>query len=49
MRAIALWLLVLCCCSTYGGGQCCANVSFCGGFVPGCLCAPGRCGSVEAP
>jgi hypothetical protein len=30
---------VLCCCVTYGGGQCCANVSVCtGGFIPGCVC-----------
>jgi len=32
---------VLCCCRTQGGGQCCANVSFCGGFVPGCFCSFG--------
>jgi len=31
---------VLCCCRTQGGGQCCANVSFCGGYVPGCMCSP---------
>ena len=29
---------VLCCCPTYGGGQCCAYVSFCGSYVPGCNC-----------
>ena len=23
-----------------GGGQCCANVSYCGGYVPGCFCSP---------
>lgn len=31
---------VLCCCATMNG-QCCAYVIFCGGFVPGCFCAPG--------
>jgi hypothetical protein len=46
----ALGLLVLCCCQTYGGGTCCQNVSFCGGFVPGCVCAPGaKCFTPEAP
>lgn len=29
---------VQCCCRTFNGGQCCAMVSFCGGFVPGCIC-----------
>ncbi len=33
---------VLCCCPTYSGGQCCANVGFCGGFVPGCMCKFGH-------
>lgn len=28
---------VLCCCNTYNG-SCCKYVSFCGGFVPGCMC-----------
>jgi hypothetical protein len=28
--------LVLCCCSTSGGGQCYAQVAFCSGtFIPG--------------
>ena len=31
--------LVLCCCRTAGGGQCCNYVAFCGSFVPGCLCS----------
>jgi len=47
------WLVlawILCCCSTYGGGSCCADVSFCTGVaIPGCVCAPQRCGMVEAP
>lgn len=31
---------VLCCCRIHGGGQCCAEVSFCTGtFVPGCFCS----------
>jgi hypothetical protein len=31
---------VLCCCPTYGGGQCCKYVGYCGGnFVPGCMCS----------
>ena len=28
---------VLCCCQTFNG-MCCAYVTFCGGFVPGCFC-----------
>ncbi len=33
-------LFVLCCCRVYGGGTCCAEVSYCsGGFVPGCICS----------
>lgn len=28
----------LCCCTNTFGSMCCAYVSFCGGFVPGCLC-----------
>jgi hypothetical protein len=31
---------VLCCCRTQGGGQCCANVSYCSSYVPGCFCSP---------
>jgi hypothetical protein len=31
---------VICCCRIHGGGQCCAEVSFCSGtFVPGCFCS----------
>ena len=31
---------VLCCCRIHGGGQCCAEVTFCSGtFVPGCFCS----------
>lgn len=29
---------VLCCCNTRNG-QCCAEVTFCGGFIPGCFCS----------
>ncbi len=29
---------VLCCCPTIGGGMCCASLSFCSGFIPGCIC-----------
>lgn len=29
---------VLCCCNTYNG-SCCKYVTFCGGFVPGCMCS----------
>jgi hypothetical protein len=29
---------VLCCCRTYQG-QCCNYVSFCSGFIPGCVCS----------
>lgn len=29
---------VLCCCNTYNG-QCCKNVTYCSGFVPGCACS----------
>lgn len=29
---------VTCCCRTLGGGLCCAEAGFCGGFVPGCIC-----------
>lgn len=28
---------VFCCCETYSG-QCCKWVTFCSGFIPGCLC-----------
>jgi hypothetical protein len=42
-------LLVLCCCQTYNGGTCCARVDYCGGFIPGCFCAPQRCGEIQAP
>ncbi|HJQ66357.1 MAG TPA: hypothetical protein VJ816_08270 [Gemmatimonadales bacterium] len=46
----ALSFAVLCCCQTYGGGTCCAEVYFCGPVVPGCICAPGaRCWTPEAP
>jgi len=45
----AMGLILLCCCNTYGGGTCCANVSFCSGFVPGCVCVLERCGMMEAP
>lgn len=31
--------LVLCCCPTWNGGQCCASVSYCGSFIPGCFCS----------
>lgn len=31
---------VLCCCTTFSGGTCCAQTTFCGAFVPGCLCKP---------
>ena len=34
----ALGFFVLCCCRTYNG-SCCAEVSFCTGFVPGCMCS----------
>jgi len=30
-----------CCCRTITGQVCCNYVSFCGGFVPGCLCGSG--------
>jgi hypothetical protein len=30
---------VLCCCNTWGGGQCCKWVTFCGAFIPGCMCS----------
>jgi len=30
---------VLCCCATWGGGQCCAYIAMCtGNFIPGCVC-----------
>ena len=29
---------VLCCCQTSRGGSCCADVAFCGSFIPGCIC-----------
>lgn len=29
---------VLCCCDTWSGGQCCAWVTYCGSFIPGCYC-----------
>jgi len=29
---------VLCCCHTRNG-LCCAEVAFCGGYVPGCFCS----------
>lgn len=29
---------VQCCCQTRQGTTCCASVSFCGGWVPGCYC-----------
>jgi hypothetical protein len=32
-------LKVTCCCRVTGGNQCCAEVSFCGGFIPGCYCS----------
>ena len=45
-----LGFLAICCCPTYGGGTCCAQMSFCSGyFVTGCICAPQRCGPMEAP
>ena len=28
---------VTCCCHT-GNGLCCADVAFCGGYIPGCFC-----------
>lgn len=28
---------VLCCCNT-SNGLCCADVAFCGGYIPGCFC-----------
>ena len=28
---------VICCCRTFTG-MCCAEVTFCSGFVPGCFC-----------
>lgn len=31
---------VLCCCNTFSG-TCCAYVSFCAGYIPGCLCTGG--------
>jgi hypothetical protein len=31
-------LSVLCCCSKSDGNMCCAETSFCGGYVPGCYC-----------
>lgn len=30
-------LNALCCCNTYNG-MCCNRASFCGGYVPGCIC-----------
>jgi hypothetical protein len=30
---------VLCCCKTYSGGECCAQVAACTGKIPGCFCA----------
>lgn len=30
---------VTCCCRTQNGGQCCNNVTFCGSFIPGCMCS----------
>ncbi len=30
---------VLCCCQTWSGGQCCKWVTFCGSFIPGCMCS----------
>lgn len=29
---------VLCCCRTFNGGTCCAQVPICGEIIPGCLC-----------
>jgi hypothetical protein len=37
-----LELAVICCCRVMGGNQCCANVSFCGSIIPGCLCSSFR-------
>ena len=28
----------ICCCTNQQGYTCCADVSFCGGFIPGCFC-----------
>jgi len=30
---------VLCCCKTHSGGECCIQVTQCGGKPPGCFCA----------
>ena len=30
---------VLCCCKTYSGGECCAQVATCTAKIPGCFCA----------
>ena len=30
---------VMCCCTNVFGQTCCAWVDFCGGYIPGCLCA----------
>lgn len=46
----ALGFGIICCCTTYSGGTCCADVSFCSGvFVPGCVCSPSACETPEAP
>ena len=29
---------VLCCCVSGNGRTCCAEVAFCGGLIPGCVC-----------
>lgn len=29
---------VTCCCETSDGGMCCAEVMFCGSYIPGCWC-----------
>ena len=31
-------VFVTCCCQTLSGGACCADVAFCSGFIPGCMC-----------
>lgn len=38
-RYLMLAMFVLCCCRTFGGGECCAEVDTCSvPFIPGCFC-----------
>lgn len=46
---VTAFLLVLCCCRSVGGGTCCAEASYCGGLVRGCLCDFGLACEVSAP